>query len=488
MARALLLLVLAASWQPSLARDTDDFLAARVEEIPAKQKVTLAEQEGEELYTIKHIGTTRYSHETYGDQVKSAFGAAIAGIIMVCLAYPILWFNEKRQVHMDEIFGYAKAVCKQGLTADNVDPDNQARVVHVVGETSTEETLRDDTFADIQVTNCAHLKREVEMYQWQETIKEEKTDSSGGGKDVKRTPEYSKEWSSSPISSSSFMESGYDNPEMPFLGKTETASTVNFGAFLLPSGLVSQMKTYTSLSTNTDTLQAGGRTFFSDGDTSQFTTFRGEPQIGDMRVNFTKVECGDATVAAVQNESTFVPLTFAMIPPKGCCSFGEPPVKVELPEGLSEGLLPSSSKGGNSGCCACIGDCVEMGESLFELEEQKDSFQGIMDRAANAQSCVHIGLQLLGFFLFLAGFYLQFDFVPTLFRIIPFIGTWVQYFGSWVAMISACLCGCTCFCGTLAFSWLGQRPLKAIMLLTFAAAAFGLPTYLADMNASQHLD
>lgn len=484
MARALLLLVLAASWQPSLARDTDDFLAARVEDIPAKQKVTLAEQEGEELYTIKHIGTTRYSHETYGDKVKEAFVAAIVGVIMVCLAYPILWFNEKRQVHMDEIFGYAKAVCVQNLATDNVDPDNQARVVHVVGETSTEETLRDDTFAEIEVTNCAHLKREVEMYQWQETIKEEKTDSSGGGQDVKKTPEYSQVWSSSPISSSSFMESGYENPAMPFEGKTETASTVNFGAFLLPSGLVSQMRTYTSLDYH-DTLQADGRTFASDGDT--FTTVQGEPQIGDMRVTFTKVECGDATVAAVQNENTFVPLTFAMIPPKeGCC--GEPPVKVELPEGLNEGLLSSSSKGGNSGCCACVGDCVEIGESLFELEEQKDSFDGIMDRAAKAQSCVHIGLQLLGFFLFFTGFYLQFDFVPTLFRIIPFIGTWLQYFGSWFAMISACLCGCTCFCGTLAVSWLGQRPLKAVMLLIFAAAAFGLPTYLADMNASGHLD
>lgn len=197
------------------------------------------------------------------------------------------------------------------------------------------------------------------------------------------------------------------------------------------------------------------------------------PQIGDLRVTFEKVPCSDATVLALQSGNSFRALTYAMIP-KGCRWPGSsPPQKVNL----EEPLLSKSAK--SAGPCSCVGSCFAAGEEVNEICESHQTAGTMMDRAENAQSLIHRVILILGYFMFFIGFFLQFKFVPTFFRIIPFVGTWIQYFGNAIAWVAAFFCGCFWWCGTLAFSWLFSRPLRAVLLFSAAVAMMAIPTVLS---------
>lgn len=420
------------------------------------------------------------THESYGSVVKNAFIWALTGIFLVILGFPVLYFNEKRQVHMDKIFDYASKIVKQNVTSDKVDFENEARLVHVQGTTATQETLQDNIFS-ISVTNCAKLERSVLMYQWVEHETTETRDTSDGGKDTITRYSYTMEWSAQSVNSSYFKETGYYNPPMPFESASYQASNVSLGAFQLSETLIRQMVKSCDLTQQelSPEVNAGGKQFTLGGGT--YSTAQGAPQVGDMKVTFKKVPCGAATVLSVQHDDTFVALTYDMVPQPGFCSFGSVPLKVDL--GSSAPLL-GSSKSASIGLCSCIGAMIEARECLDDLEEGTLSARDMFDAAKSSQQCIHCGLHILGYILFFAGWAMQFAFVPTLFRIIPWIGLWIQSFGNFFAYIAAFLMACFCWCITVAYAWLALRPVKAVMLLTVAVAVILLPSYWASMNAS----
>jgi len=442
------------------------FLAQRAEG-DALAKVPSVDPEG--------LNVVVYRHKSYGQVVLEAFGKALLGVFLVILGFPVLYFNEKRQVHMDKIFDYASHVCKQNVPSDKVDSQYEANLVHVQGTTATQETLRDGEFP-ITVTSCAKLRRSVEMYQWVESSSTETRDAPGGGKDEITTYSYSKSWRSSPQDSSSFQEAGHDNPPMPFEGANYTASNVSLGSFSLTETLIGQMNNFQALSNQELAPQAsaGGRQFSLGGTT--YTSFQGSPSIGDMKVSFTKVECKQATVLSVQHDGSFAPLTYDMVPQTGCCSFAALPQKVEL--GANQSLL-GGSKSAPMGLCSCVGDVIATRECLDDLAEETLSAREMMDRARSRQQCVHSVLKLVGYLLFFCGWLLQFWFVPTLFRVIPFIGLWIQAFGNFFAYLGAFFMGTFCYCVTVACAWLALRPVKGALFLGLAAALIVVPSVYA---------
>lgn len=264
---------------------------------------------------------------------------------------------------------------------------------------------------------------------------------------------------------------------------------MNFGAFVLPAGLVNQMISSTPLSDAPQSTYASGRRF-AVRETYYTTESSGEPEVGDLRVTFSKVPCGAASVVAVQCGNSFAPLTYDLLPATGCCSFSAPPEKVELPSGLNEPLVGSNVSKGEipSNPCACVGMCIEAGESLYQLTEKTASASEIIAEAEASQGCIHLVLKFLGYFMFYFGFYLQFSFVPTLFKFIPLIGVWITWLGKFLAMGAAFFIGCFCWCGTIAVSWLGNRPLYGILLLSCAVGMIVAPTYIAEHSQDQHLD
>mmetsp|Transcript_62504 Transcript_62504/g.174216 ORF Transcript_62504/g.174216 Transcript_62504/m.174216 type:complete len:483 (+) Transcript_62504:97-1545(+) len=468
------LLVLSLLADVATARDAGDFLAGKA--LQSKHgDVSVVATRPEELTTV------RYTHETYGDQIKNAFSDLIFGMLLVVLGFPVLYYNEKREAHMDKIFAYGEKIVKTNVPSGSVDGNYEANLTHMQGVTACDEILRDDDFG-IGLTNCAKLSKEVEMFQWQEQSSVEERDTPGGGKDKITTYTYSRGWSSEPVDSSSFQEvGGHENPPFPFQGRQDVATKVGFGAFQLTPSLIGQMNNFQPLADGEQppSLNRAGRVFQLKA--GIYETFSGTPQIGDMRVTFRKVPCGPATVLAVQHEDSFVPLTYDMVPQSSCPCLVSVPEKVELPQGASGSLLnKGASPSGAFMLCQCVGMCIEAGESLNDLATETLSAADMFTRAKNTQACIRKSLKLCGYLLFFFGLFMQFKFVPTFFRIIPFIGTWIQFFGNMFAYLGAFFIANFLWCFTVAIAWLAFRPAKGVLLIAASIAMIAVPTYLAN--------
>ncbi|CAK0821033.1 unnamed protein product [Prorocentrum cordatum] len=378
---------------------------------------------------------------------------------------------------MEQVFGYARRILKE-VGSEKVDYSNEGCLVSVQGLTATDELLCDADF-NFRFTNCAKIKRAVEMYQWVESSTTEERDTPGGGKDKVTTYSYDMRWVGTHNDSSTFHDSYYQNQNPPFpIGDRElVAMRVSLGAFSLTKKLISQMVDWRAANELPPSCFAAGRSFRQQGSSGVYmTNLEGQPQLGDMRVTFQQVECGNATVLALQHDNSFTELSYAMIPKRCSWPWSPPPAKVDL----SQPLLEHGKDSLPTNPCCCIGNCIQSGEELNELAEAHLSAGEMMGRAEGKQKCIHLGLLTLGYFMFFIGFLLQFQFVPTLFRIVPWIGTWVQYFGNAVAFVGAFFCGCFWWSGTLAFSWLFSRPIRAILLFSFATAMVAVPTVLSQ--------
>merc|ERR1712176_1636882 len=86
------------------------------------------------------------------------------------------------------------------------------------------------------------------------------------------------------------------------------------------------------------------------------------PEIGDMRVSFQRIPCGEATVLAVQNGDSFVPM-------KWTARLGEGH-RVAL-GGEAEDLDSDPELLGGCVCCSapctCIGKTVAVNEEVFQI-------------------------------------------------------------------------------------------------------------------------
>lgn len=429
----------------------------------------------------------RTHRTTFIDELEKAMLMAVVGLVLFVMAFPLLWFNERREAIMWKLFGRAAKIVKADVSSTKVNPENDCCLVHVPGEASTQESLADPDFDGVAVTNCVKLIREVEMYQWVEHEHTEERDTWNGGKEKVTTYSYSQDWVSSAVNSSSFVEGGHDNPPFPpFEAKTLKASNVALGAFKLPDRLVDKMHKAQSLAGEEcpPEANAGGRSFHLKD--NMYTTVGTQwPQLGDVQVDFKKVPCGDTTVLAVQDYETFSELK-ATTPIQG---------NKVVRGGQSEPLLGGSPSDvesilDNDSCClacgkACaeIGKMVEKNEEIFEIVEKRLTVKEMFKRTTNKQEYYHTGMQLLGFLMMLLGLMMLFGVVPALFRIIPFVGTWIQMFGNAVAFLLSLILSAFFWCVTVAAAWFRFRPAKTVVLLAVAVViVVGTNIYASHQN------
>lgn len=109
------------------------------------------------------------------------------------------------------------------------DPSYEFELIHVKGQTSTNNVLIDKEMEYSQ-DNSYSLKRTCEMYQWVEHRKEEK---EGNRKRI--TYSYTREWCENKVPSSGFIEAGHNNPDAtwPMESHTHWQDNVDFGQYEL---------------------------------------------------------------------------------------------------------------------------------------------------------------------------------------------------------------------------------------------------------------
>jgi hypothetical protein len=374
-------------------------------------------------HTMSEESFSEVEHTGCLSRLVASIKGVFVGIILVVLAFPVLFWNEGRAVNTWKGLQEGAAAVVDA-TADEVDSGNEGKLVHVTGEMASTEELADAVFA--VTVSAIQLERKAEMYQWEENKKTKTEKKMGGGEKKVTSYSYKKGWSSTVKDSSNFKkQKDHVNPgSMLYQGKSFVAKKVNLGAFELSESLISQYSEWEDLSLNSDHLTnlsedlqasakiAGGGIYIGADPAS--------PAIGDMRVTFRQVLPGTASVIAKQT-----------------------------------GKSLSSYKTAADTTLAILTAGTHSSEDMFDAAE-----------AANAMMTWI--LRLVGFLMMFIGFGMVFKPFTVLADTIPFVGAIFQV---GAGLIAALLAFPATFM-TIAIAWIFYRPLLGIILLVLGMMFF----------------
>lgn len=239
-------------------------------------------------------------------RLGGAFKAVVAGGLMLVLALGVQFWNEGRTLKRDNALTEGRAQVVAVAPAP-LDAARDGRLVHVSGEAKAGEAVGDPAFG-VAVPALA-LRRRVEMFQWEEKRESKEERTSGGGKRTVTEYRYRKDWNDDPVDSSSFKESGHDNPgPLPYENQTWRASPIRLGGFVLSEQAAGEVAGWERVDTARITLPENLAASFRSDD-GWFVTSEdpASPQIGDVRVRFEYVPEGVLSVIARQAGDTLAP-------------------------------------------------------------------------------------------------------------------------------------------------------------------------------------
>lgn len=196
-----------------------------------------------------------------------------------------------RQIGSDisRLFGSAVGHVSS-VSATTIDPANDGKRLSVSGELSIGQSPHDPRLG--LTAKAAMLFRHVAMYQWREHC--------SGGNCL-----YETVWSEQPIDSRKFdRPDGHENPPFPFTDAKFAASDIRLGAFRIDPAIVAATGKQIALPVSTTALPPNLAATFRDYDGGLYAGENpSQPSIGDLRVNFTDVAVGAATLTGVQHGS-----------------------------------------------------------------------------------------------------------------------------------------------------------------------------------------
>lgn len=188
------------------------------------------------------------------------------------------------------------------ISANSVEPSFDGKLVHLSGEAFSDEAIIDPAFGIS--SKSLGLKRNVEMYQWKQTI-EKPYDPY----------EYVKIWSMDEITSSYFKDAtNHSNPQMTWQSETFMASKINLGAFQLPPNLIRLTNKFTdfeSMELNKQIIDLGTNKSIRNMKVLPGMIYIGDdpdlPKIGDYRIWFEQAVPTSVTLVAKQSKNSFAP-------------------------------------------------------------------------------------------------------------------------------------------------------------------------------------
>ncbi|MEK6796347.1 MAG: TMEM43 family protein [Spirochaetota bacterium] len=256
------------------------------------------------------------SNKNVLQRLGESIGGILLGFALFLGAFPALFMNEGRAVDT------ARALAEMGksytvVDASSVNPANEGKLVYVTGNAATKDIVAD---ADTGISmNAIKLRRTVEMYQWEERAETRTQTKLGGGEEKVTTYTYTKGWSSSAKSSSSFhLPEGHQNPEMMFRGSGSSADesfyagSVSLGAFRLSDSQIRGIggdKPYFVSDPDIMKLRPSMRAKAKANAGMIFLGYDpANPQVGDHRIKYTVVtQPVTVSLMAQQTGTSFTP-------------------------------------------------------------------------------------------------------------------------------------------------------------------------------------
>ncbi len=189
---------------------------------------------------------TEVTTTSFVQRIGNSIKGIITGLVLIVIGTGLLYWNEGRSVRQAGAIAEAELITVDMPNIDTIDPSFNGKVVYAKGEAKTKDIIT-DTITNVS-TNAIKLDREVMYYQWVENKETSTTKKSDGSEEKKTTYTYTKEWTSSPIPSSSFkITDGHQNTSifnLPLESEQFLAKDVSFGAYKLPEFIVGGIYNY----------------------------------------------------------------------------------------------------------------------------------------------------------------------------------------------------------------------------------------------------
>lgn len=256
-------------------------------------------------------GDSTTEHVGFLERLWQSITGILIGLALVAATVWGIFWNEGRAIGTTRALNEGAGVTVT-VPATRVDPANEGKLVHVSGDLRSNGTLAD---ADFGISSTAvRLVRKVEMYQWKEEQRTETRSNAGGSQTRTTTYEYSRVWSDRPIDSSRFRRrDGHENPAMPVTGRSQTAPNATLGAFRAESRVIGlfgsgseQKLEVTDAQLTAFQRRLGAQARLNDG--GVYVGYdAASPVIGDIRITYTLLPEGAATVVARQVGQGFGP-------------------------------------------------------------------------------------------------------------------------------------------------------------------------------------
>ncbi|MFK5923608.1 MAG: TMEM43 family protein [Verrucomicrobiota bacterium] len=360
---------------------------------------------------------TEVTNQSWFSRIGGALKGILFGIILVAIAFFLLFWNEGRAVKRHKALqeGSSKVVA---VASDQLDAKHDGHLVHLTGKAETDEKLTDPVFG-VGAT-ALKLERDVEIYQWQESVSSKQKKKLGGGTETVKSYSYALEWSSRLVNSSEFnVQEGHVNgTDMLYSSDRWQAGKVKLGAFLLSPALVAKINDTSPVDVGDGKMLpqdlqesvkvvAGG--FYVGADSAS-------PKVGDLRVSFKSVKPVEVSVVSVQKGRSLVPYKTA--------------------DGSEVELLQTGN---------------HTAEEMFKKAEADNVMLAWMLRGG-------------GFLLMMIGFNMMFKVASVLADVIPMLGGVV---GAGTGIIAFLLAACLSLV-TIAIAWVFYRPVLGVTLLVLA--------------------
>ena len=378
---------------------------------------------------------TETTTTSYGQRLAGSAKGMIGGLLVFIIGTGLLWWNEGRTVRTAKAIGDAASHVESVADVSKIDASLNGKLIHASAFADTKDTLTDDLFGVRE--QAIKLDRKVEYYQWVEHSQRKKRDKVGGGEETITTYTYEQEWVKKPVNSSNFKESRYRNANRVLSQveeRKETAQHVTFGAYTLPESLVESISGSEPVEVRMTEeqrftwnerlhmLRPKVNTETSLVHTSANTVYLGlspnSPQIGDVRVTFTKVPPADISLIAQVDGSTFKAYR------------------------------------------------AKNGQSFSRVQMGTVGVDEMIEQARSENNMLTWVLRLVGVLLIVIGLKGMFGLLPMLFKVLPFLGSIVD---AGVGLVSWIL-GLAWSFIIIAIAWLVFRPIIGISLLVLAIA------------------
>lgn len=378
---------------------------------------------------------TETTSTSYGQRLAGSAKGMIGGLLVFIIGTGLLWWNEGRTVRTAKAIGDAASHVESVADVSRVDASLNGKLIHASAFADTKDTLTDDMFGVRE--QAIKLDRKVEYYQWVEHSQTKKRDKVGGGEETITTYTYEQKWVDKPVNSAEFKDPQYQSANKVLSEveeRNEMAQHVTFGAYTLPESFVASISGSEPVEVRMTEeqrftwnerlhmLRPKVNTETSLVHTSANTVYLGlspnSPQVGDVRVTFTKVPPADISLIAQVDGSTF---------------------KVYR---------------------------AKNGQSFSRVQMGTVSADEMIEQARSENNLWAWVLRVIGILLVVGGLKGMFGLLPMLFKVLPFLGSIVD---AGVGLVSW-IFGLAWSFIIIAIAWLVFRPIIGISLLVLAIA------------------